>query len=81
MALFPGAVALDTVSDNAALTHFGSLIEGITKPAKYLLVAGAIVLKRGISDEAIGLGGMLLGAPGPAVVVARALLFENLFKI
>jgi hypothetical protein len=41
-ALFFGAAALTAVTDNAALTYLGSLITGISEPAKYALVAGAV---------------------------------------
>ncbi|ROZ78825.1 putative Na+/H+ antiporter [Ramlibacter sp. WS9] len=41
-ALFLGAAALTAVTDNAALTYLGSLIVGISEPAKYSLVAGAV---------------------------------------
>jgi hypothetical protein len=41
-ALFFGALALTAITDNAALTYLGSLIEGISDPAKYMLVAGAV---------------------------------------
>jgi hypothetical protein len=41
-ALFFGAVALTAITDNAALTYLGSLIEGMTNHAKYMLVAGAV---------------------------------------
>jgi hypothetical protein len=41
-ALFFGALGLTAVTDNAALTYLGSLIEGISDPAKYMLVAGAV---------------------------------------
>lgn len=41
-ALFFGATALTAITDNAALTYLGSLIEGISEPAKYMLVAGAV---------------------------------------
>lgn len=40
--LFFGALALTAITDNAALTYLGSLIEGISEPAKYMLVAGAV---------------------------------------
>ena len=40
--LFFGATALTAVTDNAALTYLGSLIVGISEPAKYSLVAGAV---------------------------------------
>nr|WP_145552392.1 putative Na+/H+ antiporter [Variovorax boronicumulans] len=42
LALFFGALALTAVTDNAALTYLGSLIEGMSDPAKYMLVAGAV---------------------------------------
>ncbi|MES2535999.1 MAG: putative Na+/H+ antiporter [Pseudomonadota bacterium] len=41
-ALFFGALALTAITDNAALTYLGSLIEGMTDQAKYMLVAGAV---------------------------------------
>lgn len=41
-ALFLGALGLTAITDNAALTYLGSLIEGISDPAKYMLVAGAV---------------------------------------
>ena len=41
-ALFIGAVALTAITDNAALTYLGSLIEGISPQAQYMLVAGAV---------------------------------------
>jgi hypothetical protein len=40
--LFFGATALTAITDNAALTYLGSLIEGISDAAKYSLVAGAV---------------------------------------
>jgi hypothetical protein len=40
--LFFGAVGLTAITDNAALTYLGSLIQGITDEAKYMLVAGAV---------------------------------------
>ena len=40
--LFFGAVGLTALTDNAALTYLGSLVEGISDPAKYALVAGAV---------------------------------------
>jgi hypothetical protein len=42
VALFFGARALTAVPDNAALTYLGSLIDGITPQAQYMLVAGAV---------------------------------------
>ena len=41
-ALFFGALVLTAITDNAALTYLGSLIEGISDQAKYMLVAGAV---------------------------------------
>ena len=90
--LFFGALVLTAVTDNAALTYLGSLIEGMTDAAKYMLVAGAVagggltvianapnpagitLLKRGFRDEAIGAGGLLLGALAPTVIAAGMLL-------
>jgi hypothetical protein len=42
VALFFGSLALTAVTDNAALTYLGSLIDGITPQAQYMLVAGAV---------------------------------------
>ncbi|VWX61943.1 conserved membrane hypothetical protein [Burkholderiales bacterium 8X] len=42
VALFFGALGLTAITDNAALTYLGSLIVGISDPAKYMLVAGAV---------------------------------------
>lgn len=41
-ALFFGATALTAITDNAALTYLGSLIEGMSDQAKYMLMAGAV---------------------------------------
>lgn len=41
-ALFFGALGLTALTDNAALTYLGSLIVGMSEPAKYMLVAGAV---------------------------------------
>ncbi len=41
-ALFFGATGLTAITDNAALTYLGSLIEGMSDQAKYMLVAGAV---------------------------------------
>ncbi|MFT4172890.1 MAG: putative Na+/H+ antiporter [Rhodocyclaceae bacterium] len=40
--LFFGATALTAVTDNAALTYLGSLVEGVGEGFKYALVAGAV---------------------------------------
>jgi hypothetical protein len=42
LALFLGALGLTAITDNAALTYLGSLIEGISDTSKYMLVAGAV---------------------------------------
>jgi Putative Na+/H+ antiporter len=42
IALFFGALGLTAIVDNAALTYLGSLIEGMSDAAKYMLVAGAV---------------------------------------
>lgn len=41
-AVFAGAIALTAVTDNAALTYLGSLVEGLSDSFKYALVAGAV---------------------------------------
>lgn len=41
-ALFFGALGLTAITDNAALTYLGSLIEGMSDSARYMLVAGAV---------------------------------------
>jgi hypothetical protein len=55
--LFFGALGLTAITDNAALTYLGSLIEGLSEHAKYMLVAGAV-----------GGGGLtvIANAPNPA---------------
>lgn len=40
--LFFGATALTAITDNAALTYLGSLVDGIGPDLKYALVAGAV---------------------------------------
>ncbi|RJX33214.1 MAG: hypothetical protein C4516_02105 [Oxalobacter sp.] len=40
--LYFGATALTAITDNAALTYLGSLIEGLSETAKFALVAGAV---------------------------------------
>jgi hypothetical protein len=40
--LYFGATALTAITDNAALTYLGSLVEGIGPELKYALVAGAV---------------------------------------
>ncbi len=41
-ALFFGATGLTAITDNAALTYLGSLVEGISPELQYALVAGAV---------------------------------------
>ena len=41
-AVYLGATALTAVTDNAALTYLGSLVQGLTPEFKYALVAGAV---------------------------------------
>ena len=41
-ALFYGATALTAITDNAALTYLGSLVDGVSDDYKYSLVAGAV---------------------------------------
>jgi Na+/H+ antiporter NhaD/arsenite permease-like protein len=41
-AVYYGATALTAVTDNAALTYLGSLVEGLSEEFKYALVAGAV---------------------------------------
>ncbi len=40
--LFLGATLLTAITDNAALTYLGSLVEGLSDTSKYALVAGAV---------------------------------------
>ena len=41
-ALFFSALGLTAITDNAALTYLGSLIDGISAQSQYMLVAGAV---------------------------------------
>jgi hypothetical protein len=41
-ALFTGATLLTAITDNAALTYLGSLVEGVSDDFKYSLLAGAV---------------------------------------
>ena len=66
--LFFGALALTAVTDNAALTYLGSLIDGISAQAQYMLVAGAVA------------GGgltVIANAPNPAGVALLRGGFDN----
>jgi hypothetical protein len=40
--LFAGATLLTAITDNAALTYLGSLVDGVSSDFKYALVAGAV---------------------------------------
>ena len=40
--LFFGATGLTAITDNAALTYLGSLVEHLSDASKYALVAGAV---------------------------------------
>jgi hypothetical protein len=42
LALFFGAMGLTAITDNAALTYLGSLIDNISPHAQYMLMAGAV---------------------------------------
>ncbi|HEV7856126.1 MAG TPA: putative Na+/H+ antiporter [Herminiimonas sp.] len=67
-ALFFGALGLTAITDNAALTYLGSLIEGMSDAAKYMLVAGAVA------------GGgltVIANAPNPAGVALLRAGFED----
>ena len=69
-ALFFGAAGLTAITDNAALTYLGSLVEGISDELKYALVAGAVA------------GGgltVIANAPNPAGVgiLQSAKVFED----
>ena len=69
-ALFFGSTGLTAITDNAALTYLGSLVEGISDELKYALVAGAVA------------GGgltVIANAPNPAGVgiLQRAKVFEG----
>lgn len=69
-ALFFGATGLTALTDNAALTYLGSLVEGISDELKYALVAGAVT------------GGgltVIANAPNPAGVgiLQRAKVFRG----
>jgi hypothetical protein len=48
--LYFGATALTAITDNAALTYLGSLVEGIGPDLKYALVAGAVHSRGSLRD-------------------------------
>ena len=67
-ALFYGATALTAITDNAALTYLGSMVEGVSREYKYSLVAGAVT------------GGgltIIANAPNPAGFAILKDHFEN----
>ncbi|MDZ4074815.1 MAG: putative Na+/H+ antiporter [Hylemonella sp.] len=67
-AVFYGAVALTAVTDNAALTYLGSLVQGLSGEFKIALVAGAVT------------GGgltVIANAPNPAGVAILRGKFED----
>ncbi|MGH8575613.1 MAG: putative Na+/H+ antiporter [Gammaproteobacteria bacterium] len=67
-AVFFGAAVLTAVTDNAALTYLGSLVEGLSDGFKYALVAGAVT------------GGgltIIANAPNPAGIAILRGLFED----
>lgn len=66
--LFWGAMALTALTDNAALTYLGSLVEGTSEAWRYMLVAGAVT------------GGgltVIANAPNPAGFAILKGDFEN----
>ncbi|MDE2367674.1 MAG: putative Na+/H+ antiporter [Burkholderiales bacterium] len=71
-AVFVGATALTAFTDNAALTYLGSLVDGLSEPFKYALVAGAVT------------GGgltIIANAPNPAgVAILRGHFAEKTVK-
>ncbi len=67
-AVFFGATALTAITDNAALTYLGSLVEGLSDQFKYMLVAGAVT------------GGgltVIANAPNPAGFSILKVRFED----
>ncbi len=67
-AVFYGAAALTAITDNAALTYLGSLVEGLTDEFKYALVTGAVA------------GGgltVIANAPNPAGISILRHSFED----
>jgi hypothetical protein len=82
LALFAGALGLTAITDNAALTYLGSLIEGISDPAKYMLVAGAVagggltVIANAPNPAGVALlkGGFTDGSVGAGGLLLGALL-------
>ena len=68
LVLFWGATALTAITDNAALTYLGSLVDGTSEAWRYMLVAGAVT------------GGgltVIANAPNPAGFAILKNDFEN----
>ena len=68
LVLFWGSTALTAVTDNAALTYLGSLVDGTSEAWRYMLVAGAVT------------GGgltVIANAPNPAGFAILKNDFEN----
>jgi predicted cation transporter len=66
--VYYGATALTAITDNAALTYLGSLVEGLSDEFKYMLVAGAVT------------GGgltVIANAPNPAGFSILKVRFED----
>ena len=66
--VYYGAIALTAITDNAALTYLGSLVEGLSEEFKYALVAGAVT------------GGgltIIANAPNPAGAAILRKRFED----
>jgi len=66
--MFLGATLLTAVTDNAALTYLGSLVDGLSDDLKYALVSGAVT------------GGgltVIANAPNPAGVAILRTHFDN----
>jgi hypothetical protein len=66
--LFWGATALTAITDNAALTYLGSLVDGTSEAWRYMLVAGAVT------------GGgltVIANAPNPAGFAILKSTFDN----
>ncbi len=66
--LYYGATALTAITDNAALTYLGSLVDGMSDQAKYALVTGAVT------------GGgltVIANAPNPAGFAILKSTFED----
>ena len=66
--VFMGAIVLTAVTDNAALTYLGSLVNGLSDTFKYALVAGAVT------------GGgltIIANAPNPAGIAILREHFED----